>query len=36
MFVLSLWPSLLPKLSVTQGIVSGMACGQQDGTSEPS
>jgi uncharacterized membrane protein len=25
MFVLSLWPSLLPKLSVTQGIVSGIS-----------
>lgn len=25
MFVLSLWPSLLPKLAVTQGIVSGIS-----------
>jgi len=25
MFVLSLWPSLLPKLSVTQGVVSGIS-----------
>ena len=25
MFVLSLWPSLLPKLSVTQGIVTGIS-----------